>query len=201
MFESQSRWVEIEGGRVHYLIAGPEHGRPVVLLHGASFSSQNWQEIGTLKSLADAGYLAFAVDLPGFGKSSPSSSSPAHLAPASARFAQNRKTRRGLPIDERAICVTAGDRRTRPARRLRGRRARFHPGLPRTARSRITAPVLAVWGENDTIVPHKNADLLIGSVKQGRKLVIPGGTHAPYMSDPATFNQALLEFLANDVSV
>ena len=72
MTAPESRWVDVEGAKVHYLLDGRQGGRPIVLLHGASFTSETWKKIGTIKALADAGYLVYALDLPGFGQSAPS---------------------------------------------------------------------------------------------------------------------------------
>jgi pimeloyl-ACP methyl ester carboxylesterase len=57
----------VQAGRytVHYLEAGK--GPPVLLLHGFAFSAENWR--GSLEVLANRGYRAIAVDLPGFGES------------------------------------------------------------------------------------------------------------------------------------
>uniref|UniRef100_F7CVR5 Protein ABHD14A n=2 Tax=Monodelphis domestica TaxID=13616 RepID=F7CVR5_MONDO len=48
------------------------HRVEVLLLHGKAFSSHIWQKLGTLEMLSQRGYRAIALDLPGFGNSSPS---------------------------------------------------------------------------------------------------------------------------------
>ena len=194
MIENQSRQAEVEGGRVHYRIEGPEGGCPVVLLHGASFNSETWVQIGTMAALAGAGFLAYAVDLPGHGKSSPSQGSP--------------RTWLGVLLDhlkiDRPVVVSpsmsggfALPLLTGMPQRLLGFVAVAPVGIPAYAEQlhRVTAPVLAIWGENDRTIPREQADLLVNSVKTGRRVIIPGGSHAPYMSDPATFHQELLKFL------
>ncbi|KAK3255585.1 hypothetical protein CYMTET_35243 [Cymbomonas tetramitiformis] len=47
---------------------GGEHEPPVVLLHGAAYSSFTWKNLGTLDMLSRAGVKAYALDLPGYGK-------------------------------------------------------------------------------------------------------------------------------------
>jgi pimeloyl-ACP methyl ester carboxylesterase len=44
--------------------SGPSSHK-VLLLHGMAFSSDNWQQIGTLGLIAASGWSAVAVDLPG----------------------------------------------------------------------------------------------------------------------------------------
>lgn len=60
--------VRIDAGEavLSALVAGPEDGLPVVLLHGIPASAELWR--GVLPLLAEAGYRAWAPDLPGFGE-------------------------------------------------------------------------------------------------------------------------------------
>jgi pimeloyl-ACP methyl ester carboxylesterase len=194
MSECESRWAEVAGGRVHILSAGTEQGPAVVLLHGASFQAQTWRDIATIDTLAGAGYRVFAIDLPGFGRS------PSHGGPADEWLPQ---VLDALGLDRAVIVTPSMSGRyalpfaTNHPERLAGLVAVAPVGIPgyKNQFSKIKAPVLAIWGEHDRTVPLAHADMLVSGVKQGQKVIIPGGSHAPYMSDPAAFHAALLKFL------
>ncbi|KAM5147995.1 protein ABHD14A-like [Mantella aurantiaca] len=51
------------------LEGGPPERYTVLLLHGRSFTSKTWEDLGTLQILSEHGYRAVAVDLPGYGQS------------------------------------------------------------------------------------------------------------------------------------
>lgn len=194
MIEHESRSADVEGTRVHYLIEGREGGLPIVLLHGASFSALTWKQIGTLTALAEGGYLGYALDLPGFGKSAPLRGSPqTWLGSLLDRLEIDRPVLVSPSLSGRFALPLVTDS---PAR-LCAFVAIAPVAIPQYVNQlhRITIPVLAVWGEDDRIIPIQQADLLIQSVSQGRKVVIAGGSHAPYMSDPKAFHAVLLEFL------
>jgi pimeloyl-ACP methyl ester carboxylesterase len=190
---SQSHWVTVDGKRAYYLRDGPDDGRPIVLLHGARFSSETWKQIGTISALAKAGYRVYAVDLPGYGKSETANGSartwlrmlfdelaikkPVVVSPSmSGQFS--------LPLVTDAPDSVSGFVAVAPV----GITSQKHL-------DKITAPVLAIWGENDDTVPVEQADLLVKAVKKGRKVIIPGAGHACYMGHEKTFHDELLKFL------
>jgi len=168
---------------------------PVVLLHGAAFSSRNWVELGTLERLAEAGHPVFAVDLPGFGLSPPSTE-PAdgllaklldelHLARAvvvtpsmSGRFA--------LPFVAGTPERCAGLVAVAPVE--------IDQYAPRLAGS--TVPALLVWGSEDHIVPLAKAETLRASFEDARLEVLEGARHPCYLDEPERFHELLLGFLA-----
>ena len=61
----RSRFVEVDGVRVHYQEAGAQDAPAVLLLHGFTASNFVWKEV--LLPLAQAGFRVIAPDLVGFG--------------------------------------------------------------------------------------------------------------------------------------
>ncbi len=60
--------LSVDGGEIHYHIAGPEDGRPMVMLHGLSGQLQHYTY--ALSSELDGEYRLIMVDRPGCGYSS-----------------------------------------------------------------------------------------------------------------------------------
>lgn len=184
----------VGGRKVHWRRAGPADGFPVVLLHGASFTSVTWEDIGVLQHLGAGGWCAYALDMPGSGRSEGA----------------------GLPSDrwlEAALDALGVVRPVVVAPSMSGLYAlpllATHPrrlsGFVAVAPVRIRdyaqrlgcvpIPVLGIWGENDQTVGLDQAKLLMGHLRRGRLVVIPGAGHACHMNGTEQFLRELEVFV------
>jgi pimeloyl-ACP methyl ester carboxylesterase len=193
-----SKSITINSKNVHYLESGSHLTQTVLLLHGASFQAETWRQIGTLDILTKSDYRAVAVDLPGFGESA-------------GTMEMNAKECRQWVGDlltaleiERPVVVSPSmsGRVALPwliadSEAASGLVAVAPVTIPDHTKNlkMIRVPVLAVWGEQDALIPEEHADTLVSAVADGEKVIIRGAGHAPYMNDPGAFHFELLNFL------
>ncbi len=64
---ASSRWVTVNGYKVHYFVSGPENGAPAVLVHGLGGRAEQWRAL--LPYFEHSGLRVYMPDLPGFGQS------------------------------------------------------------------------------------------------------------------------------------
>ncbi|MBU2551146.1 MAG: alpha/beta hydrolase [Proteobacteria bacterium] len=60
---------------------------------------------------------------------------------------------------------------------------------------RIAAPTLIVHGDDDSLVPPVNSDILARLIPGSEKVLIPGGRHAFFMEFDEMFNRKVIDFI------
>jgi pimeloyl-ACP methyl ester carboxylesterase len=189
-----SHFATVQQGRIHYLEAGPPDAPAALFLHGASFSAQTWQDLGTLALLAERGYRAVAIDLPGFGQSGQTSGQPQDFL-----IELMERLKLTLPVLV-SPSLSGGYSLPLVAQHpamLKG----FVPVAPVSIPTYekqvqgITLPTLAIWGSNDQIISVEQAERLCQRMPNARLVVLENAGHACYMRATAEFNQHLLRFI------
>ena len=64
---AHSRWVTVNGIRMHYWVEGRGDGTPVVLVHGLGGRSEDWHNLAPF--MVRNGFRVYMPDLPGHGRS------------------------------------------------------------------------------------------------------------------------------------
>jgi len=149
--------------------------------------------------LADAGYHAVAIDLPGFGQS-PGCNTPAR------EFLPETIRRQEL---DRPVLVGPS-----MGGRVSLELALGHPDLVgglvlvapvgvaenRSRLSEIRIPCLVVWGGADTVAPLENGRLLAREIAGARLTIIEDAPHPCYLEESGIWHRELLSFLDDHYS-
>ena len=189
-----SQQLNCMGHPIHTLQGGPDAGPMVLLLHGKMFKAATWQETGTLTKLVDANYRVTALDMPGFGNSPAADIEPADVLKAAINKAsQGRAILLGPSMGGRIVLeFTLANPELVNGLILVGA-----VGVQENKErlKEISLPCLAVWGEEDTISPLANGNLLQQEIKDAELVVIPGAPHPCYLEHSEEWHRILLRFL------
>ncbi len=197
-------FVEVSGNRVfHRFLEKNGNSRNIVLLHGWSFTSKNWLDVGAFSRLSVHGYNVYSPDYPGFG-----------MSPVSERYA----IQRGIIgngvmfIHDYAEALGLGKMVLLGASMGGGMAISFAIDMPekldaviavapawiegrRESLKKISSPVLFIWGSRDSVVPVSLARDYSASVKGSRLKIIDGAGHPVYIDRPDEFFDTVDDFL------
>ncbi|XP_062977194.1 uncharacterized protein LOC134395114 [Elgaria multicarinata webbii] len=171
----------------------------VIFLHGQSFTSKTWEELGTLSLLSENGYRTIAIDLPGYGDSPHSSA--VETAQSRVAFLQQIFKELGLqkPV---LISSSMSGRYSIPFLLASGEQLTgFVPIAPVSTKDfttqqyqQVKTPTLIIYGERDTGLGTESLQSL-QQIPKSRVVMLPGASHACYLDKPQEFHKALLNFL------
>lgn len=176
-------------------------GLCVLLLHGIRFSSENWQKIGTLDTLAAAGYRALAIDLPGLGQSKAAVAPAAVGELAPAVFL--RQVCEGLQTGPVVIISPSlSGMYSLPFLFQHSELLKAYIPVAPICTEKFTAeqygsiqtPALIVYGDQDTQLGEVSLNNL-SQLPNHRVVVMKGAGHPCYLDDPETWHKAVLDFL------
>ncbi|KAL4655382.1 protein ABHD14B [Arapaima gigas] len=198
-------FLTLEGGeKLFYRRAepsGPPGGASVLLLHGIRFSSENWEAIGTLEVLAQAGFPAVAVDLPGLGNSKAATAPAAigELAPGSFLKQVVEALQLGPVV---LVSPSLSGMYSLPFLFQHGSLLKAYVPVAPICTDKfstqqyagVQTPALVVYGDQDTQL----GDLSLSNLKNlanHRVAVMRGAGHACYLDNPQEWHAILLQFL------
>ncbi|XP_058535065.1 putative protein-lysine deacylase ABHD14B [Ochotona princeps] len=202
--EEREGTVQVQGQSLFFREAWPDGGQAprfsVLLLHGIRFSSETWQNLGTLRRLAQAGYRAVAIDLPGLGRSK-DAAAPAplgELVPGSFLAAVVAALELGPPV---VISPSMSGMYSLPFLTAPGSQLRGYVPVAPICTDKISAanyasvkvPALIVYGDQDPM-GHSSFEHL-KQLPNHRVLVLEGAGHPCYLDKPEEWHTGLLHFL------
>lgn len=188
--------IDLDGCLIHALEAGPKEGRSVILLHGMKFQAETWRELGTLAALADLGLHVLAVDMPGFGTSRPSEIVPGEVL---ERLYRQQALTQALLIGPSMGGRIAMEFAIAHPEKISGLVLVGAVGVVENQNglSRISSPVLVIWGEEDQVSPLTNSDILLKELAEAKREIYPHAPHPCYLQQADRWHASLKNFITD----
>ncbi|XP_068816422.1 putative protein-lysine deacylase ABHD14B [Struthio camelus] len=196
--------VVVDGQRLFYRQAVPAQRSPtltVLLLHGIRFSSDTWLQLQTLAKLAEAGYRAVALDLPGLGRSKDAVAPAPVGQPAPAAFLKgvSEALHLGAAV---VISPSLSGMYSLPFLFQHNHLLKAYVPVapictdkfPAEQYAQIQTPTLIVYGDEDAELGQASLANL-RHLPEHRVLVLQGAGHACYLDKPDEWHRGLLAFL------
>jgi abhydrolase domain-containing protein 14 len=193
-FDITSKVIKIQTANIHYFEGGDPQYPSVLFLHGSSFSSKTWKDLGTLKRLTQKSFHVVAIDLPGYGKSESISDYHVEFLP---KLVDKLNLKGAVLVSPSMSGTYSLSFVVKHSEQLQGFVAVAPVGiLKMTQQLRgILLPTLAIWGSDDRIVPVEQADLLVELMPNAQKVILPKAGHACYMKATNKFHESLIQFV------
>ena len=188
--------LSLQGLHIRYLQDGT--GSPVILLHGYNFFSDTWVEAGIFDTLARY-YSVYSFDMP-YGPKSRSDKLDTQDGDEYADFLHAFLHHLAIPEPVLIGASISGEVTLRYL--LRGHPAKaavvIGPvGLKNLGQqlSRISVPLLAIWGDRDQISSPSDSHILTEHIKTAAIMMVEGAGHPCYLDEPVKFTGIVQDFL------
>ncbi|XP_060095962.1 putative protein-lysine deacylase ABHD14B [Heteronotia binoei] len=196
--------VTVGGQNLFYRQAKPAQQAPrlsVLLLHGIRFSSETWLNLQTLSKLAEAGYRAVAIDLPGLGNSK-DATAPAPIGePAPSSFLKS--VFEALLLDQAVvISPSLSGMYSLPFLFQHSELLKAYipvapictEKFPATQYASVKTLTLIVYGDQDVQLGEVSLNNL-KNLPNHKVMLMKGAGHACYLDKPEEWHLGLLNFL------
>nr|XP_060621822.1 putative protein-lysine deacylase ABHD14B [Anolis sagrei ordinatus] len=196
--------ITVGGQTLFYRQATPAQQAPrlsILLLHGIRFSSETWLNLQTLSKLAEAGYRAVAIDLPGLGRSKEATAPAPVGEPAPGSFLKS--IFEALQLGQ-AVVISPSLSGMYSLPFLFQHSDLFKAYVPvapictdkfpATRYAGVKVPTLIVYGDQDAQLGEVSLNNL-KNLPNHKVMLMKGAGHACYLDKPDEWHLGLLDFL------
>lgn len=196
--------IKLKGSSVFYrYLEDNDNSKSVLLLHGMSFTSADWEKNEILESITKLGFNVYAVDFPGFGNSEKSETYSISgqnviaasnfvrdfseqvmdnleciIGPSMGGFIALSAVSQYPLISKKAILVAP---------------AGFE--LLRDSLKNIEADTALIWGTDDSVIPIQIGREMVTMIPKCRLFEVEGAGHPVYLEKPSEFMSTVGKFL------